>query len=202
MIGSRIAVYGGTFDPIHQAHIAVAVAARQRFGFDKILVAPSANPPHKPRSLGATFDQRFRMVELACAGLPGLVPSRIEETNESGFTYDAITRLRAEYPDIADWYFLIGADAFGEIETWYRWRQLLQMVTFVIVTRPGHSIEVPEGAEVLTLESLEMDVSSTRIRAQLAEGEQPEDLPEDVYRFICREGIYGWKAPEPRRDVG
>jgi nicotinate-nucleotide adenylyltransferase len=87
--------------------------------------------------------------------------------------------------------FLIGADAFAEIETWHRWRELIRAVAFLVVSRPGHRYRIPEGARVERLETLDLPVSSSEIRAALACGKRPQEIPEAVLEYIYRRGLYG-----------
>ena len=185
----RIAIFGGTFDPIHSAHLTVAREALQAFALDRVLFIPAANPPHKQAATCAGYEHRYRMVSLACQGEPLFEPSRIEEGRNRSFTILTIERLRAAHPEDR-FYFLIGADAFAEIKTWFRWEDVLRRVDFIVVSRPGHIYAIPEGATVHRLESLELDVSSTDIRDQLARGEAPESLPANVLDYIRGQGLY------------
>jgi len=87
-------------------------------------------------------------------------------------------------------FFLIGADAFAEIRTWYRWEDLVRLVRFIVVSRPGHSYQTPPGAAVHRLESLALPVCSSQLRARLAAGEDPPELPAKVLAYIRRKGLY------------
>jgi nicotinate-nucleotide adenylyltransferase len=184
----KIAIFGGTFDPIHNAHLAIAEAARDTFHLDKVLVIPAANPPHKARA-SASFEHRYRMVEIACAGLSALEPSRLEKGEERSYSIGTIGKVRdATVPDVL--YFLIGSDAFAEITTWHRWREVVEQVEFIVVTRPGALYDVPEGAHVHPLAEVQMPVSSSDIRAALARGENPPELPSRVFEYIKQNGLY------------
>ncbi len=183
----RIAIFGGTFDPIHSAHLVVAAEAACQFHLDQILFIPNAVPPHKT---GRTpFDHRLRMVQLACAGYPQFAVSDIEQANEKSYSILTLERL---LPTGGEWFFLIGADAFAEIATWHRWTEVVALVTFIVVSRPGSTYAIPDGARVLPLETVELDVSSTRIRADLARGEMPDELPPAVAEYIRAERLYGF----------
>jgi nicotinate-nucleotide adenylyltransferase len=186
----KLAIFGGTFDPIHNAHLAVARAARTAFQLDRVLLVPAARPPHKKKGPRASYEDRYRMVELACAGEPGLEPSRLEAGEESSYSIHTIEKLRATLGPGDRIYFLIGADAFAEIETWRRWREAGQMVEFIVVSRPGYRYARPEGFRVHRLEEVELPVSSSEIRARLARGEEPEQLPAAVLRYIQERGLY------------
>jgi len=168
----------------------VAREAAAAFSLDEVLFIPAANPPHKGGAQGASYEDRFRMVELACEGMAGFTASRLEEGRERSYSITTIERLLRERPGDR-FYFLIGADAFAEIETWKRWRDVLAAVEFIVVSRPGHRYRVPETARVLRLESLALPVSSSEIRECLARGEMPEALPAPVAEYIRRRGLYG-----------
>ncbi|MBK5293073.1 MAG: nicotinate (nicotinamide) nucleotide adenylyltransferase [Acidobacteriia bacterium] len=185
----RIAIFGGTFDPIHAAHIAIAIEARRHFSLDEVWFVPAAQPPHKAGVTRAPYQDRFRMVELACAGHEGLHASRLEEGSERSYSIDTITRVKAARPG-DEIFFLIGSDAFAEITTWRRWTEVIQMVEFLVVVRPGHEYTVPEGARVRRLESLALPVSSSEIRRNLSTGGSSGDLPVAVLEHIRAQHLY------------
>jgi nicotinate-nucleotide adenylyltransferase len=140
----RIALFGGTFDPIHEGHLAVARAAERRFHFDEVHFIPAAHPPHKPASDLLPFAHRFAMVALACAGQPRFVPSLAEANNgaSAGASYsvDTVRRFQREICRPGDQiYFLLGADSFLEIGTWKEYETLLGLCDFVVASRPGFS---------------------------------------------------------------
>ncbi len=186
-----IAIFGGTFDPIHNAHLKVAREAANAFALDRVVFIPAGNPPHKPGQTTESFEHRYRMVELACAEDPRLEPSRIEEGPGPSYSILTIEKLRAR-----EWepYFLIGADAFAEIDKWKRWREVVAQVRFIVVTRPGHEYTVPEGVRVERLDTVLLPDSSSEIRRKLAAGEMPADLPPAVARYIAEHGLYQWPA--------
>jgi len=184
------AIFGGTFDPIHAAHLVVAREATTQMGLDRVLFVPAARPPHKSESTSASYEDRYRMVELACAGEPAFEPSRLEEGDRPSFSIDTIERLRAGLKDGDRLFFLIGADAFSEIGTWHRWKDVIRQVEFIVVTRPGHEYAVPQGAVVHRLETVALPVSSSEIRHQLEAGERPVHLPDAVYQYIRAHRLY------------
>ncbi len=186
----RLAIFGGTFDPIHSAHLAVAREAAREFQLDRVLIIPAARPPHKSSATAAGYEDRYRMVEIACAGEPLLEPSRLEAGRTKSYSIHTIERVRAGLKPGDELFFLIGADAFAEIRTWYRWRDVVRAVEFIVVTRPGHRYEAPPGARVRRLESLELPVSSSEIRAKLAAGQPPAEIPPPVLDYIRRKGLY------------
>ncbi|MFN7918620.1 MAG: nicotinate-nucleotide adenylyltransferase [Bryobacteraceae bacterium] len=186
----RYAIFGGTFDPIHTAHLEVARQAAARFALDEVLLIPAGNPPHKQGLRREPFEHRYRMVELACLGEAKLRPSRIEQGRERSYSIHTIERLRESRPGDAA-FFLIGADAFAEIETWHRWNDVVAAVEFIVVSRPGHRYDIPEGARVHRLDSVELPVSSSEIRNRLAHGENPPQLSASVLAYIREHRLYG-----------
>jgi nicotinate-nucleotide adenylyltransferase len=181
----RIAMFGGTFDPIHTAHLTVAREAAARFQLDRVLFIPAGNPPFKHTS--TSFEHRYKMVELACAVDRRFVPSRLEEGDKKSYSIDTIERVKAEGGDVL---FIIGADAFAEITKWHRAADVIRAVEFIVVTRPGHIYETPPGARVLRLETLALMTSSSEIRKELAQGRIPADLPTQLLEYVRRQGLY------------
>ncbi len=181
----RIAIFGGTFDPIHSAHLVVAREAADTFFLDRVLFIPAANPPHK--ETGAPYEDRYKMVELACAVDFRFLPSRLEEGLEKSYSIHTIEKIKAPNRTV---FFIIGADAFAEIRTWYRWEDVIASVEFIVVTRPGHEYETPAGARVRRLDTVALPVSSSEIRQELSKGETTPDLPAKVAEYIRAHGLY------------
>ncbi len=186
----RICLFGGTFDPIHTAHLQIAAEARSRYALDLILFVPAANPPHKDSETVTDFEDRFRMVEIACAGQPGFRVSRLEAGVERSYTVDTLERCRHELTRSDKLFFLIGADAFAEISTWKRWQDVIRLVEFIVVSRPGVHYTVPDGARIHRLDEISLPVASTTIRARLAAGEPTPELPGPVRAYIEEKGLY------------
>jgi nicotinate-nucleotide adenylyltransferase len=186
----RLAILGGTFDPIHKAHLALAREAVSHCHLDKVLFVPASHPPHKSGVTHATYEHRVRMLELACGGEPRFEVSRLEQ-NTTSYSIDTIARVRAHLGPEDQLFFLIGADAFAEIETWRRWREVVSAVTFIVASRPGHVYRVPENASVERLETVDLPYSSSAIRRALAESAQPPEVPEPVLAYIYQHRLYG-----------
>jgi nicotinate-nucleotide adenylyltransferase len=186
----RLALLGGTFDPIHEAHLALARAALKKFNLDKVLFVPASKPPHKSGVTHAAYADRVRMTELACASEPRFEVSRLEQDTIS-YSIETITKVREPLLPGDELFFIIGADAFAEIETWRRWREVVAGVTFIVASRPGHVYRIPEGAKVERLESMKLPYSSSDIRRALAAGESPAEVPGAVMDYIRQLGLYG-----------
>jgi nicotinate-nucleotide adenylyltransferase len=187
----RLALFGGTFDPIHNAHLAVAREACAACDLDAVWFVPNAVPPHKAQGPVATWQQRFDMVALACQEDARFHASRLEEGNETSYTIHTLHRTRKQLGSDDELFFLIGADAFAEIGSWYRRDEVFSLVTFIVLSRPGHEFEHPAGAQMLPLETLAMDISSSDIRARIADGQQSVPVPPAVLDYILMNDIYG-----------
>jgi nicotinate-nucleotide adenylyltransferase len=186
----RTAIFGGTFDPVHSAHLEVARRAADQYRLDRVLFIPAGNPPHKHAD--ASFEHRYRMVELACTADPRFVASRLEEGAAKSYSIDTIERVKAGNANgDGVLFFIIGADAFADIQTWRRWEDVMRAVEFIVVARPGHEIAGPSGARVHRLESVELPVSSSDIRDALARGQSPAELPAAIAEYVRDHGLYG-----------
>lgn len=186
----RLAILGGTFDPVHDAHLALARQAAEQFQLDRVLVVPASRPPHKSGVTHASYEDRVRMVELACAGDSRLEVSRLEQDTTS-YSIDTITKVREQLRPEDQLFFIIGADAFAEIESWRRWRDVVRAVTFIVASRPGHRYRVPAGVSVERLETVDLPFSSSAIRHAFKEGKHPQGIPRPVMEYIQRHGLYG-----------
>ena len=198
----RIGLLGGTLDPIHVGHLDAAEAARTACPLDGVLVIPSHDPPHRPVDPHASAFHRFAMVALAINGRPGYRASDVELQRE-GPSYTALTlqHLHASGWNPSQLVFIIGADAFAEIASWYDYPAILDACQFALVSRPGTSIDqaltrTPDlrsrvGASIHLVEARTADVSSTEIRARLARGDSIEGLvPPAVARHIEVHQLY------------
>ncbi len=183
-------IFGGTFDPIHNAHIEMARAAAKQVERPRVLFVPAGTPPH--RATVATYDDRLAMVRIACLNEPLFKASNIEESTDKSTdkSYSILTiekvRLRVGSDPL---YFLIGADAFAEIETWHRWREVVEAVEFIVVARPRANYHIPSAAQVCRV-SLDLDVSSSQIRKDLASGKSDVAVPGGVLDYIRQNRLY------------
>ena len=187
---NRICLFGGTFDPIHCAHLRVAEEAARSFGLDQVLFIPAHTPPHKTNRAITPYEDRLGMVAIACEPYPLFWASDLEGGAGRNYTIDTVRKFQTRLGSDAELYFLIGADAFDEIESWKEWQELIRLITFIVVTRPGGHYRIPEHASVLPLNGLDLPVSSSAIRARLADGEQTPELPTAVRAYIDAHGLY------------
>jgi nicotinate-nucleotide adenylyltransferase len=187
--GDRVCVFGGTFDPIHIAHIRIAEEAERKLALDRVLLVPAGNPPHKDAF--TSFADRFQMVKLACEGHAGLEASPLEAGTGQSYTIDTLQRVRLSLQPQDELFFLIGADAFDDLETWKGWEELVRLTHFIVVARPDSEYRVPHGAQVHRLDGLALQVSSSSIRSNLASGSPTPELDDKVRAFIEERGLYG-----------
>lgn len=137
----KIALFGGTFDPVHLGHIAVARAAAEKFGLGRVYFAPADLPPHKQKRKLTDFQHRFAMLALATAHDPRFVASLLDApTGQPNYSIDTVRRVKATLKKSDKLYFLIGMDAFKDIATWRQPEELLAEVEFIVVSRPGYSL--------------------------------------------------------------
>ena len=140
----NIALFGGTFDPIHNGHLQAAKEAARRFGLNRVLFVPSGNPPHKRHHRLTPYIHRFAMVALACAGEQKFVPSLLEAPRPDGrlqYSIDTARAVRQTLGARDRLFFLIGLDAFYDLQQWKEPERLLALVEFIVVSRPGFRID-------------------------------------------------------------
>jgi len=175
---------------VHNGHLTIAREAGRRCELDRVLLIPAARPPHKTAGPCASYEDRLRMVELACAGEERLEASRLEDGDRKSYSIDTIEKLRAQVAPGDRLYFLIGADAFADIRTWHRWPEVVSAVEFIVVSRPRRNYEVPREARVERLDDLEVPTSSSEIRKKVAQSDFSVDVPPAVLHYIRERGLY------------
>ena len=194
----KIGLFGGTFDPLHNGHIKVAQEAKNRLQLDKIIFIPSGDPPHKTDKKVTDKRHRFNMVKEAVEPVGAFVSDWEMNREEKSYSVETVRHFQAEYPE-DDIYFIIGADSFRDIPTWWHYRELMSLCTFVVVTRPDVSEEsllsLYAGDEipprVFFLEGIFMDISSTEIRRMAKAGKDVSHLvPESVNRYMVAHQLY------------
>ena len=178
----RVGLFGGSFDPVHNAHVALAQAALEQLELDELRWMPAGQPWQKARRLAAAAD-REAMVRLAIAGEPRFVLDRLELRRRGpSFTLDTVRELHAAEPG-TDWFLILGQDQYAGLHTWRDWRELLALVTLAVASRPGAALAVdPQVASTRRTGSVVlpmMDVSSTEIRRASRQGESIADLVPD-----------------------
>lgn len=209
MAREKIGILGGTFDPIHEGHIRMALAAVKNGGVDRVLVLPTGNPPHKTNISPA--EDRWRMVCAALVPYLRLEPCRLELEREGViYTVDTLRRLRDLYPK-ADLYYLIGADTLMELRHWRSYEEVLQLCTFLICPRPWDQTPAEMTAERKRLEGLggrfrtlpmePIDISSTEIRRAIADGRAIDGLPAVCREYALLAGLYGMKPRCPNAEA-
>ena len=189
----RVGLFGGSFDPVHNAHVALARTALEQLRLDELRWIPVGQPWQKARRLAAAAD-REAMVRLAIAGEPRFVLDRVE-LRRSGptFTLDTVRELVAAEPG-HQWFLILGQDQYASLHTWHDWRELLDLVTLAIANRPGAALAVNSQiarAEHQLVPLPMMDVSSTEVRRRVAAGESIAELvPGTVARYIEQHRLY------------
>lgn len=199
----EIGLMGGSFNPIHCGHVALARAALESGRVERVLFLPTGNPPHKKEGLADKFD-RLRMVELAVEHEAGMAVCR-EEIDRDGviYTVDTLAALKRKMPDCTLTY-LIGADTLRALGTWRRVETVIERCRFLVMMREGETREevirlaglwTQRGAQIDFLDARKMDISSTQIREQIQKGLPFERLvPQAVADYIHEHGLYGAKT--------
>ncbi len=189
---ARIGVFGGTFDPVHVAHVEAAEATRRALGLERVLFVVANDPWQKADHDITPAEDRYAMVEVATAAHPGLEPSRLEiDRGGQSYTIDTVRELRAGRPD-AEIVLIVGADVVGGLPTWKEEAALRDLVTLAVVGRPGSGpVAVPAGWRTVSVPASPLDVSSTELRRRLQTGEDVDGLVSpEVIRCIRRRGLY------------
>ena len=189
----KIGLFGGSFDPVHSAHVALAQVALSQLQLDAVRWVPAGQPWQKTREL-ATPAHRAAMVQLAIADEPRFTLERCE-LNRIGpsFTLDTVRELQAATPG-TQWFLIIGQDQYAGLHTWRDWKALLQLVTLAVAMRPGAPARANAEVERVGHQPVAlpmMDISSTEIRERVASGQGIDRLvPAAVARYIDRHHLY------------
>lgn len=207
----RVAIFGGTFNPIHIGHLELAKTVRKGMKIDRFFFVPASRPPHK-ESVGVGCDHRYRMTKIAVEKLGDefeVSDCEITGTGKS-YTYLTLEKFRSDFKD-AELFFICGSDIFATIETWTEWRYLFDLANFLIVNRSDLPFdemmkEIPEelhsrvvtkrefagekAGRIVLFEMPEVDMSSTFIREKLGEIEPGEATIEEVHDYIIDKNLY------------
>jgi nicotinate-nucleotide adenylyltransferase len=190
----RTGILGGTFNPIHLAHLRIAEEVRETCGLDRVLFIPAADPPHKTVAEEVPFAHRMAMVEAAIADNPYFTASDIEKRRQGkSFSVDTLKILRQEDPD-GELFFIIGLDSYRDLTSWKEYARLFELAHVVVTTRPGIELQDPltplpvavqgefcyasgtgmirhkSGNSLIFLTETRLDISSTEIRYKVADG--------------------------------
>ena len=212
----RIGILGGTFDPVHVAHLRVAEEAREALALDRILFVPAATPPHKSGHRISPAADRLAMLRLAVAGNPRfrVSPMEIERRGRS-YSIDTLRTLRAQLPAATRITFLVGLDQFREIGTWKEYGDLFALADFAVLSRPSYRLTSPRallpvavrsdfcyqsdrrtllhesGNRVLFLNVTALEISATDIRRRASQGQSIRYLvPGGVERYVRERALY------------
>ncbi|MFZ5987674.1 MAG: nicotinate-nucleotide adenylyltransferase [Bacillota bacterium] len=201
-VDKRVAILGGTFDPIHYGHLVMAEVIREVFSFDKIIFMPSGKPPHKKLHSVSYVEHRFNMVCNAIASNPYFIGSRIE-IDRKGYTYtiDTLRTLDKMYEGSVKLHYIIGADVLHDLLTWKNYEEVFGICEFIAALRPGYEkdgfdrqaqyLRSTYSAKIQEVNIPLIDIASTHIRQKVKEGKSIRYLvPEAVETYIKENKLY------------
>ncbi|RUT52519.1 nicotinate (nicotinamide) nucleotide adenylyltransferase [Clostridium botulinum] len=196
------AILGGTFDPIHNAHINVAYEALERFNLEEVIFIPAGNPPHKIKLKKTPAHIRYEMVKLAIEKETRFSISDFEIKSKGlSYTYRTLKHFKEKEPE-TNWYFITGEDCLSYLEHWKYIDEIFNICNFVIFSREGFkekeeiikkkkSILLKYRKEILFMDASILDISSTKIRNRIKEGKEVSFyMPNKVYKFILQNNLY------------
>ncbi len=196
----RIGILGGTFDPIHYAHLAIAEEARTQLELEWVIFVPAGQPPHKLGEVITPAHHRLAMLELALASNPHFHISRVDlERPGPCYTADTLALLQEEWGLEAELYFIIGADSLLEMHTWYHPERIVGLAQLVVAPRPGNPLHLAELEKLLPglsrrvrmIQAPLLEISGTDLRRRVWEGRPIKYyLPEEVEAYIFEQGLY------------
>jgi nicotinate-nucleotide adenylyltransferase len=182
---------GGTFDPIHNGHLVAASEVAAALNLDQVVFVPTGAPTQKPEVTGG--EHRYLMTVIATAANPRFMVSRVDiDRDKPTYTVDTLTDLKATYPD-AELFFITGSDAIAQILAWKEVQRLWDLAHFVAVSRPGHTLQIPDvpAGTVTVVEVPALSISSTDCRIRVLNGEPIWYLvPDGVVQYIGKHGLY------------
>jgi nicotinate-nucleotide adenylyltransferase len=212
----RIAFYGGSFDPLHRGHLAIADRLTELFGLDEFVFVPAFHAPHKRRLAPTSPVDRYAMLALATNNEPNISVSKIEiDVPHKPYTVETLARLNELLPD-AQLFFVMGADSWRDIRTWREWEKVLTLTNHIVVTRPGYDISADHLTEeigerivdirgdteanispddnnkIFFTDSVNLDVAASEIRKKIREGDESwrDDVTLEVAKYIEKYQIY------------
>lgn len=216
----RIAFYGGSFDPLHNAHLKIARQLTELFALDQFVFIPAFHAPHKKDLKPTSVFHRFALIALSTNDAPKIEISTVEiDAPEKPFTVETQARLKNELPN-AEIFFVIGADSWAEITTWREWETVLTQTNIIVVTRPDYEIEFSHvtseirerivdlrnelritndelrageyGSRIFITDAVYLDISATEIRQKIhaAENDWRELVPDEAAKYIEKYKLY------------
>ena len=194
----RIAIYGGTFDPVHAGHLEIGRRVSQVFEIDQFLFVPARQAPHKQDREPASGYHRYAMLALATLNDPELCVSTFElDAPGRQYTVDTLTHFRSHFGESTELFFVMGADSWTEITTWREWEKLTTLANLIVVTRPGFKIDAPgfqpRTKQVFMSDVVMLDISATQVRQAAREGNAEKlnkVVPLEVANYIRKYGLY------------
>jgi nicotinate-nucleotide adenylyltransferase len=188
----RIGVFGGSFDPVHLAHLVLAEQCREQGRLDRVLFVPAFRPPHKPDRQLARFDHRLEMLQLAVAGHPQFQVSAIENGRDPSYTVDTLRQLHREQPG-DEFLLLIGSDSLKWLPSWHQPEQLAELATLLVMARPDATADtpVPPPFRAQWAHAPLLGLSSTDLRQRVREGRSIRYLvPRAVECYVEQHRLY------------
>jgi nicotinate-nucleotide adenylyltransferase len=212
---TRIAFYGGSFDPVHRGHLSVAHGLTGQFEIDEFVFIPAFHAPHKKRLAPTSAIDRFAMLAIATNNEPAISVSKIEiEVPHKPYTVETLTRLNERLPD-AQLFFVMGADSWRDIRTWREWEKVLSLTNHIVVTRPGYEVNsdhltneiaerivdvrnldicIPDDNEnhIYFSDIVNLDIAASDIRKKIRENDDEwrSDVTVEVAKYIEKYQIY------------
>ena len=194
----KTGLYGGTFDPLHNGHLKVAQSAKNLLQLDRIIFIPAGDPPHKTNQNITNKEHRLSMVSLACKAEGAQVSDWELLKKEKSYSVETIRHFKELYPE-DELFFIIGADSFRDLPSWWHYRELMELCSLVVVSRPDVLKETllsrfagdEKPPRVFFLDDIFVDISSTQIREMVKKGEDISRLvPPAVSDYILKNGLY------------
>ena len=190
----KIGVFGGTFNPVHNAHLVAAQEVREKMELTRVIFVPSAHPPHKVEKNLAAAAHRLNMLKLAIKKIPYFSVSTLEiDRGGKSYSVDTMRQLRKQYGKKAEFYFILGVDAVMDISTWKDVERFLDLCNLVVINRPGFSLVNAKGdlPSMRTLSITSIGISSSHIKNRIKEGKPITYMvPEKVEKYIRRYKLY------------
>lgn len=187
----RIGIFGGTFNPIHIGHLAIAQMAQENLRLHKVIFVPSYMPPHKKGLNVMAAHHRYRMVQLAVSGNPCFSISDVEiKRKGASYTIDTLHYFQKRFSKKAKLFFIIGADTLPQLPTWRYIDKVLKIVKFIVVNRPGYLVR-KRNIQFVAVSAPGIDISSTVLRNRIAHKKTIKYfVPENVFRYIEKNNLF------------